>query len=272
MAEWGHVKVSRKAFAQDEWWKEKRAFSKWEAWVDCIQMAAWRPRKFAIGFEVEHLERGEFIASIRFLAKRWRWGKNVVQRWIEAAQKAGRLERLREGQGGTVYLLANYELYQGLEGVERDTDLAVDRDTSGTPPGHLRDKSEAVQAVQALTTSVATANGTHPKRAKRSRPTAVHANWVNEAREIYAKHIGLLTHGVVGGTLKPLVDRCGWDEVKLVLQCFCELAPYEHYLNRVEGNTLRPGEEKVKEFGYHTELPTFVKRYTHWHSYLQVSS
>lgn len=90
--------------------------------------------------------------------------------------------------------------------------------------------------------------------------------------ELYAKHIGVLTHGMVGKTLKPLVAREGWETVKTVLECFCELAPYERYLTRMEAGTLRPNEEKVKELGYHTDLPTFVKRYTHWKSYLQVGA
>lgn len=111
------------------------------------------------------------------------------------------------------------------------------------------------------------ANGTKGKPHK----PPVHAHWVNEAVEIYAKHIGVIAHGKAGKILKPLVDKRGWDEVRDVLKCFCELAPYDDYLQRVEANTLRPGEEKVKKFGYHTTLSAFVERYTHWLGYLQVT-
>jgi hypothetical protein len=144
----GHIKVSRRFFEEDAAWLEPRRFSKAEAWIDCIQMASWKPRRFAIGLEVEYLNRGEFMASIRFLAQRWQWGKSAVQRWIAAAQKAERLAVQREGQGGTVYLLVNYEHYQGQDRGRRDTDGDSERDTSGTPAGHLRDKSEAVKAVK----------------------------------------------------------------------------------------------------------------------------
>lgn len=139
MAGHGHVKISRKAYATDPWWNEPREFSKWEAWEDCIQMAAWKPRSFVIGHSIEPLARGEFFASIRFLAERWQWGKNVVARWIEAAQKAGRLTVQREGQYGTVYLIVNYERYQitepksgTSEGTEAGTPAVQERDSSGT--------------------------------------------------------------------------------------------------------------------------------------------
>lgn len=139
---YGHVKISRKAYAEDRWWLEKRVFSKWEAWEDCIQMASWKARKFAIGHAVEQVERGEFMASLRYLAQRWGWGKNVVKRWLEVAQKEHRIAVQREGQGGTVYLLVNYEHYQGSDArAETLTVTAI-----GTPPGHLRDKTEAVKA------------------------------------------------------------------------------------------------------------------------------
>jgi hypothetical protein len=39
---YGHIKISRKAYATDLWWREPRIFSKWEAWEDCIQMAAFK--------------------------------------------------------------------------------------------------------------------------------------------------------------------------------------------------------------------------------------
>lgn len=141
---WGHIKLSRRLFEEDEWWNEKRPRTKIEAWLDCIYMAAWKPRKFAVGFEVEQLQRGEFMASLRFLAERWQWAKRTVERWLEVGIKAGRLERRREGQGGTVYLLVNYEHYQGNDPI-RETPA----ETAKEPPErHRRDKTEAVKQVR----------------------------------------------------------------------------------------------------------------------------
>lgn len=135
MDEWGHVNISRKFFEEDAFWNEVRPRTKAEAWIDCIQLASWKARRYSIGLATEELQRGEFQASVRFLAKRWRWGKHVVEKFLEVAKKGGRLVVQREGQGGTVYLLVNYERYQGADengGHPRGQAAGHLGDTSGT--------------------------------------------------------------------------------------------------------------------------------------------
>jgi hypothetical protein len=112
VADWGHIKISRKAYAKDPFWLEPRVFSKWEAWEDCIQMAAWQTTDVMSGGTVERLERGEILASIRFLAQRWHWGIQHTRTFLKLAQQSARISPQRETQIGTVYLLNNYEAYQ----------------------------------------------------------------------------------------------------------------------------------------------------------------
>ena len=154
-----------------------------------------------------------------------------------------------------------------------DLGVSLPEDTQA-PSKPLPRASEAIAVAVAGTVAgtgtdviaVAMPNGHGPKPPTRrpSRDPPALPNWVNEAVEIYAAQIGVLTHGKAGKTLKPVVQRRGWDEVKRALECFCELAPYEDFLTRMEAGTLRPGEEKVKKFGYQTSLAAFVERYTHW--------
>jgi hypothetical protein len=65
----GHINIARKAFDPtigDRFWLEPRAFSKWEAWMDMIQLAQWRPHKMTTTkFGTIELGRGELILSIR---------------------------------------------------------------------------------------------------------------------------------------------------------------------------------------------------------------
>lgn len=103
-----------------------------------------------------------------------------------------------------------------------------------------------------------------PKLRSARAPPVGPPDWVDQAVEIYAKEIGYVAHGVAGKQLKPVVARRGWPEVKQVLEYFCEFSPYEDYLSRLEANTLRPGEDKVKKLGYNTKLAAFVEHYTHW--------
>jgi hypothetical protein len=185
----GHVKLSRKFFEDNADWLEPRRFSRAEAWIDCIQMASWKPRPFAIGLDVEHLERGEFVVSVRYLAKRWQWGKSAVQRWFAAAQKAGRLAVQREGQMGTVYLLVNYEHYQSTERGRRDTDRDTEPDTLGTPAGHPRDKTEAGKA------------------GKADKPT-----WLTPFGDAWQTRCGTPPHGRLAKALAPLAKTLGLPE------------------------------------------------------------
>jgi hypothetical protein len=202
---WGHVKLSRKFFEEDEWWNEKRPKTKAEAWLDCIYMAAWKARKFSVGLEVEHLARGEFMASLRFLATRWRWSRGAVERWIAAAQKAGRIVRQREGQAGTVYLVANYELYQG-----NDPPTETRRETPrGTAVGQQRDKIEA-------------------GKARQEDVRAIPGGWPAEFSGMY-EPVGLLVPGRLGRTLKPLVDRYGVDRTREMWAFYVRHAPHTRF-------------------------------------------
>jgi hypothetical protein len=148
-----HIKVSRRFFEEDAWWTEPRRFSKAEAWIDCIQMASWKPRRFAVGLTVEELERGEFMASLRYLAKRWRWGKSAVSDFLKALENLGRIAGQRKGQDGTVYLLVNYDWYQANDKPKANTRPDTESDNNRTATGQQPDKTEAVKAGEATKTT-----------------------------------------------------------------------------------------------------------------------
>lgn len=110
---WGHIKISRKAYAEDPLWNMSRTFSRWEAWEDMIQMAAWKPYlKVTDDLQTVPLERGELVASLRYFAIRWKWGVQQVRTFIRWLVEADRVVAQRETQVGTVYLLVKYDSYQ----------------------------------------------------------------------------------------------------------------------------------------------------------------
>jgi hypothetical protein len=110
--DFGHVKLARKMFMSDDLWLEKREYSRFEAWIDVIQLAAWRAGRFVTQKCVVDLNRGEFVASRRYLARRWQWTEKKVRVWLENAQNGSRVTAQRETQAGTVYLIVNYDYYQ----------------------------------------------------------------------------------------------------------------------------------------------------------------
>jgi hypothetical protein len=135
--ETGHIKLSRKAFEGDALWLEKRELSKWEAWVWMIQSASWKDNQRVFGMTVVPLKRGEFVASVRYLAESWGWKRSRVHEFLRLLIQMERISGQRETQIGTVYLLVNYDAYQSAP----DKDRTPDR----TPSGHRADKVKEVK-------------------------------------------------------------------------------------------------------------------------------
>lgn len=167
----GHIKIARKAFAEDKWWLEKRVFSKWEAWEDMIQLAQHEAREFVTTkFGTIRLERGEFVLSLRRMAHRWGWGVQSTRSFTRSATFRTRLATQRETQAGTVYRIVNYDLYQSTE--EKPTQPATqqithDQHTSNTP---LTQEQALKQLTTTTTASHEAANGTKPPRPEKRLP------------------------------------------------------------------------------------------------------
>lgn len=79
----GFIPVSRKLF-DNFLWKEKRKFSRAEAWLDLIQLARFEANstKEVINGQVVEYGLGERPLSLRLLADRWKWSKNRVDKFL----------------------------------------------------------------------------------------------------------------------------------------------------------------------------------------------
>ena len=135
----GYIPISRKLF-ESLWWLEEREFSKAEAWLDMIQSARFEASstKLLLGCKVIEIGRGEFPATIRFLAKRWGWNKNRVDRFLKLLISENMITtRTASGTSQTIIKLCNYDDYNPtLEemGQKRDK-VGTDLGHSGTTPG-----------------------------------------------------------------------------------------------------------------------------------------
>ena len=136
----GYIPISRKLF-ESLWWLEEREFIKAEAWLDMIQSARFEASstKMLVGCKVIEIGRGEFPATIRFLAKRWGWNKNRVDRFLKLLIAENMITtRTAIGTSQTVIKLCNYDDYNPVSensGQKRDkngTILGQRRDNSGT--------------------------------------------------------------------------------------------------------------------------------------------
>lgn len=189
MADGGYKKLWNKAF-DHPFWTEKRVFSRWEAWTDCwANMAAWKDHERMVSGKSVSLKRGEFIASDRFLERRWRWSRGKVRRFMAELVDKNMLETrdcvnggcsIDGTSGGTTYLVVTYEHHQG--GGTRDG--TTDSTTDGP-------KSKKVKKV---VTDVTT--------------------WVKQAGDAWVERFGgTANFGAIGKQLKPIVGRYGASEV-----------------------------------------------------------
>jgi hypothetical protein len=105
------IPINRKIF-NHEFWNEHRTYSKAEAWIDLIQSARFEATqgKMLIGVRVITYDRGELVASIRFLSGRWNWGIGKVTRFLDLLEEEEMIER-RISFGQTIVKLTNYKYH-----------------------------------------------------------------------------------------------------------------------------------------------------------------
>lgn len=167
-----HIKIARRFFRDDPFWNEPREFSRAEAWLDILQMAAWTKAELRVNTgERRTLLRGQFSASLRFLATRWNWSKSKGQRFIETLVRMDRVTPLRQdrlpirspirapgqdaGHLAHVYVVENYDTYQGVPQKRGTLGGTVSGTSNGTRTG-TKDKQvkqgEAVNNKKRTTT------------------------------------------------------------------------------------------------------------------------
>lgn len=165
----GFIQIPRSHFTEHKWWKEREPFSKRDAWFDMIQLAQWEARDFNTRqFGTIHLERGEFVLSLRRMAERWNWGLKAVRNLVSTQTFARQFRAQRETQAGTVYLVVDYDLYSPplAEGAQRKAQERAQRGHSeGT---RTRSKEELLTTTTSASDDAAA--GEVPPRKPKAEP------------------------------------------------------------------------------------------------------
>jgi hypothetical protein len=233
----GHIKLSRKVFdaaAGDELWKEKRKFSRWEAWVDLIQMAAWKEHTRLVRGERVVIPRGHFFASVRFLADRWQWSKNKVHGFLTELETSlhnphgtangTRIGTVNETLNGTLYLIVNYDTYQKTQDSERDTKKDSKRDSK-------RDKVEASTTKQRTTPASGEADSEPSESPIPITPVVIENDTAVRLWQAWEASGRSINCGRFRNALKPLFPATGqrYTEPQLLqaIEAFNELADYD---------------------------------------------
>jgi len=123
-------------------WKERRRFSKAEAWLDLLLGTAHHEHEELIGSKLVFVKRGQGVLSARKKALEWNWARDSVLaffRLLERHQMIGR-EVVHGPKGGyTLLTVQNWPKYQGAA-------EDADEDALGHGLGHELGHDPATQS------------------------------------------------------------------------------------------------------------------------------
>lgn len=112
----GWIKLHRSI--QNNWiYKEKRTFSKFEAWIDLLLEANHKDNRLPLGNEIVECKRGQLIISIRKLCDRWNWSNTKVKNFLNLLQNDNMIDYFSDTKK-TVISIENYDFYQGANDTE----------------------------------------------------------------------------------------------------------------------------------------------------------
>ena len=115
MSDKGYIPISRRIF-KHRFWCEEREYSRFEAWLDLLQSARFEDAKQYIGkYRSVMVKRGQLVASVRFLADRWKWSTKRVINYLSAIEKDGQISRETPKETGiTIISITNYDVYNAM--------------------------------------------------------------------------------------------------------------------------------------------------------------
>ncbi|HCY7018101.1 TPA: DnaD domain-containing protein [Staphylococcus aureus] len=110
----GWISIDRSI--QNHWlFKEKRTFSKFEAWIYLLMEANHSKAKVSIGNQIVTVERGQRLTSILTLSDLFNWSRFKVKTFLDLLESDGMLE-VKTTSKYTLITIVNYDFYQSEQG------------------------------------------------------------------------------------------------------------------------------------------------------------
>ncbi|MEO4499747.1 DnaD domain-containing protein, partial [Staphylococcus aureus] len=110
----GWISIDRSI--QNHWlFKEKRTFSKFEAWIYLLMEANHSKAKVPIGNQIVTVERGQRLTSILTLSDLFNWSRFKVKTFLDLLESDGMLE-VKKTSKYALITIVNYDFYQSEQG------------------------------------------------------------------------------------------------------------------------------------------------------------
>ena len=130
MANQGYIKLWRK-IQDNPLYREKRRFSRSEAWIDLLLMANHKPNEIIVDFKRVPIKRGEVFTSQLGLSKKWNWGIASVNRFLKLLKNENQISYRAESKY-TIISILNWDKYQ----MEAETTRKAERKPERKPLGN----------------------------------------------------------------------------------------------------------------------------------------
>lgn len=107
----GWIKLYRK-LTESVIWTANEPFDRRSAWVDLLLLANYAEGEMINGAEAFKIGRGSTFTSTEHLAKRWKWSKARVTRFLQLLEQLGMIYKSSTNRG-TLITIVKYDIFQG---------------------------------------------------------------------------------------------------------------------------------------------------------------
>lgn len=114
---YGYISLHRKIM-QNFLFKEKRPFSKFEAWLFLLMSANHNDSKFLLGNELIEVKKGSFVTSEVKLMDQFLWSKSKLRAFLNLLQSEKMIEKNTDKKKTTLTIV-KYSDYQQIETTKR---------------------------------------------------------------------------------------------------------------------------------------------------------
>jgi len=141
----GYFPLWRKFFEDHPFWKEKRKFSRAEAWIDILINTNHKntPVERLVNGKLVSIGYGECVMTTRYCGRRWGWHKSSVHDFLGLLKKMAQIRTSVE-LGMTKITVINFRQYDTRESINSDTEV----NTARTLPGHCPDKLKNLRTIE----------------------------------------------------------------------------------------------------------------------------